>query len=189
MILKNKNNIIITIHLLYCMKYCLSSTNILKNNILLPTLYNDKCYPMSIEHIYPKCFLNHRHTNDFHNTFRASKNINNLRSNYMYSDVKNITWDHINNGNYISHKHKLFKPRDIDKGVIARAILYMKYKYNYNLLMNKNMLYNWCIKYEPTFKENLHNLNGIKIQGNDNPLISKFYDKNYICLLKYILEI
>ena len=187
MILKNIKFIII--NLLYCMKYCLSSNYILKNNILLPTLYNDKCCSMSIEHIYPKCFLHQRHANDFHNTFRASKSINNLRSNYMFSDEKNIIWEHINNGNYISHKHKLFNPRDSDKGIIARAILYMKYKYNYNLIINKNMLYNWCIKYEPTFKENLHNLNGIKIQGNDNPLISKFYDKNYICLLKYILEI
>ena len=184
-----KNIVFITINWLYCMKYFTSSKLLLKNNVLLPTLYNEKYCHMSIEHIYPKCFLHHTHTNDFHNTYRASKTINNIRSNYMYSDIKNITWEYVDNDNYISHKHKLFKPRDIDKGVIARAILYMKYKYNYNLLMNKNILYDWCIKYEPTIKEQLHNLNGVQIQGNDNPLISKFYDKNYICLLKYILEI
>lgn len=183
-----KNIVFITINWLYFMKFGINSRLLLKNNILLPILYNDKCNHLSNEHIYPKCFLHTIHTNDFHNIFRASKSINNIRSNYMYSDIKNITWEYINNGNYISHKHKLFKPRDEDKGIIARAILYMKYKYNYNLLMNNNILYNWCLKYEPTIKEQLHNLNGIKIQGNDNPLISKFYDKNYICFINYILE-
>jgi hypothetical protein len=184
-----KHILVITINWLYYMKYSPNSKHLLKNNILLPTLYNDKYGPMSIEHIYPKCYLNKDHFYDFHNTFRASKCINNIRSNYMYSDIKNITWEYVNNDNYISHKYKLFNPRDIDKGIIARAILYMNYKYDYKLLVNKQILFNWCLKHEPTIKEQLHNLNGFKLQGNYNPFISKFYDKDYICFLKYILEL
>jgi endonuclease I len=179
----------IAINWLYYMKYSSNPRNILKNNILLPTLYNDKYGPTSNEHIYPKCFLNKDHYHEFHNIFRASKSINNIRSNYMFSDKKNIIWEPINKDNYISHKHKLFNPRNIDKGIIARAILYMNYKYEYDLLVNKEMLYDWCLKYEPTIHEKLHNLNGFKVQGNYNPLISNFYDKNYICFLKNILEI
>jgi len=175
--------ILLTINCVYYMKYFPSSKLILKNNILLPILYNDKCCSISIEHIYPKCFLSKEHYYDFHNTFRACKSINNIRSNYMFSDTKNITWININYGNYISHKHKLFKPRDQDKGIIARAILYMSYKYKYKIFMDKHILYNWCLKYEPSIKEQLHNLNGYKIQGNYNIFISKFYDKNYYKLL------
>ena len=171
------------------MKFFPSSKQILKNNILLPTLYNDKSEIMSIEHVYPKCFLKELHNNDFHNTFRASKFINNLRSNYMFSDIKNISWIHVSNDNYISHKYKLFNPRNTDKGIIARAILYMNYKYDYKIIMCKDIIYKWCINYEPTFKEKLHNFYGYKIQGNYNPFISKFYDKNYIHFLKYTLEL
>lgn len=171
------------------MKYSSNPKNILKNNILLPTLYNDKYGPMSNEHIYPKCFLNKKHYYEFHNIFRASKGINNIRSNYMFSDLKNISWTAINKDNYISHKHKLFNPRNIDKGIIARAILYMNYKYNYKLFVNKHILYNWCLKYEPTIYEKLHNINGFKIQGTNNLFISNFYNKDYIYFLKHVLEI
>lgn len=182
-----KNVLFYTINLVYFMKICPSSKQILKHNTILPTLYNEKYGHMSIEHIYPKCFLIQNHYNDFHNTFRANKVINNIRSNYMFSDIKNISWLYVGNDNYISHKHKLFNPRDIDKGIIARAILYMNYKYNYKFLMNKDILYNWCINYEPDIKEQLHNINGYKLQGNYNPFISKFYDKDYSDFVQYIL--
>ena len=65
----------------------------------------------------------------------------------------------------------------------------MNYKYNYKLLMNKDILFNWCINYEPTIKEKLHNLNGKHIQGNNNPFISNFYDKNYTQFVKKILKL
>jgi endonuclease I len=161
---------------------------ILKNNKLLPILYNENSNIISIEHIYPKCFLNKDHFSDFHNTFRSSKKINNLRSNYMFSDLKNITWIHIHDNNYISHKYKLFNPRDCDKGIIARAMLYMTYQYNYKILMDKRILYNWCMNYKPTIHENLHNFNGKKIQGNFNPFISKFYDKDYDYFVNQIIN-
>jgi endonuclease I len=180
---------VIYINWFYYMKYFPSSKHILKNNILLPTLYNNKYKQISIEHIYPRCYLKKDHHNDFHNTFIACKSINNIRSNYMYSDIKNITWKHIGYNNYISHEYKLFNPRDDDKGIIARAILYMIYKYNYKILMDKVILYNWCLNNEPSIKEEFHNLNGYKLQGNNNPFISKYYDKDYINFLRYILQI
>jgi hypothetical protein len=164
------------------------SKNMLKNNDLLPILYNNKYNLLSIEHVYPKCFLKKEHYNDFHNMFASSKYLNNLRSNYMYSDYKNITWLSIDNDNSISHKYKLFNPRDSDKGIIARAILYMCYEYNYKILMDKNILYNWCIKYQPTISEYLHNKNGYSIQGNNNQFITKYYKKDYYNFVKDFLD-
>lgn len=184
-----KHILIIAINWLYYTKYYPNKKHLVKNNILLPILYNDNHCPMSIEHIYPKCFLKKDHFDDFHNMFKASKYINNIRSNYMYSDLQNITWQYAYNNNYVCHKYKLFNPRDIDKGIIARAILYMNYKYNYKLLVNKQILFNWCLKYEPNTNEHLHNLNGLIFQGNSNPFISKFYDQDYICFIKNILDL
>ena len=158
--------------------------DILKNSRFLPILYNDKYHSMSIEHVYPKCYLKKEHYNDFHNMFKSSKYFNNLRSNYVFSDQKNMSWISINNDNYISHKHKLFNPRDCDKGIIARAILYMSYEYNYKLFIDKNILYNWCIKYQPTINEKFHNIKGYAIQGNHNIFISNYNKHNYFYFLK-----
>lgn len=165
-----------------------NSKNILKTNILLPILYNDNQRTISIEHVYPKCFLKREHYNDFHNMFKSSKYLNNLRSNYMFSDNKNINWMRLDNNNYISHKYKLFNPRECDRGIIARALLYMSYQYNYKILMDKNILYNWCIKYQPTIKEYLHNKNGYNLQGNNNIFITEFYQYNYNYFLKDFLD-
>lgn len=156
---------------------------ILKNNIMLPTLYyfNDKS---SIEHIYPKSLLLKKDYDNFHNLYRASAKINNIRSNYKFSDDKNINWIKLNNNNYINHRYKLFNPNDNDKGIISRSLLYMSYQHNYKLFINKNIIYNWCINNKPHINEILHNIYGINIIGHDNPFITYYYHKNY----KYFLQ-
>lgn len=151
---------------------------ILKNNIVFPKLYNinDKS---SLEHIYPKSLLLKKDVNDIHNIYCASKKINNIRSNYIFSDETKINWIKINNDNFICHHNKLFNPNNNDKGIISRALLYMTFKHKYKLYINKNTLYKWCINYQPDIKEQLHNIYGLQILGYDNPFITKFYDKNY----------
>lgn len=151
---------------------------ILKNTLLFPQLYNNND-KSSLEHIYPKSLLLKTHVNDIHNIYCASKKINNLRSNYIFSDVAKINWIKINKDNFICHHYKLFNPCDKDKGIISRALLYMTFKHNYKLYINKNILYKWCINYQPDIKEQLHNIYGLQILGHDNPFITKYYDKNY----------
>jgi hypothetical protein len=161
---------------------------IIKNdNNLLPILYSKKD-AISLEHIYPKHLLNVSHYNDYHNIFKASKKLNNARSNYIFSDNLNIKWDKLSDDNYISNKYKLFMPREKDRGIIARSMLYMTYKYNYQIIMDKEILYKWCLKYNPQFDEYLHNLYIKNHFGYDNPLITKFYDNNYILFINNILK-
>jgi len=160
---------------------------ILKNEIVFPKLYNidDKS---SLEHIYPKSLLLKKDVNDIHNIFCASKRINNIRSNYIFSDDLSIKWTKINNNNYICHYNKLFNPNNNDKGIISRALLYMTYKHNYKLYINKNILYKWCMNNHPDIKEQLHNVYGLQILGYDNPFITKYYDKNYIKFITNFLN-
>lgn len=169
---------------------CINNYNFkhfIKNNKLLPILYSKNDY-MSLEHIYPKHLLNVEHYNDYHNIFSASKKINNLRSNYVFCDNKHIKWDIGIDNNYISNKYKLFMPREKDRGIIARTMLYMTYKYNYNIIMDKNTLYNWCLDYKPNMNEYLHNLYITQYFGYSNPLITKYYDKNYIKFINHIID-
>jgi DNA-binding MltR family transcriptional regulator len=41
---------------------------------------------MSLEHIFPKCYMNKKSYNDLHNIFKCNNLINNYRSNYKYTD-------------------------------------------------------------------------------------------------------
>ena len=171
---------------------CISHSNnnfkqIIKNDNLLPVLYSKKD-SMSLEHIYPKHLLNVLHYNDYHNIYKASKKLNNLRSNYIFSDNPNIKWDKLIDDNYISNKYKLFMPREKDRGIIARSMLYMTYKYNYTKLMDDDTIIHWCLKYKPNINEVLHNIYIKKYFGYDNPLISKYYDKNYIYFINNIIN-
>ena len=129
---------------------------IIKNNNLFPILYSDKG-SMSLEHIYPKHLLNPNHYNDYHNIFKASKELNNARSNYVFSDNINIKWQKIKDDNYISNNYKLFMPREKDRGIIARSILYMRYKYNYRIIMDNETIIKWCLKYKPNINKSYKN--------------------------------
>ena len=162
---------------------------LLINNFKLPIIYSD-IGPLSLEHIYPKSFLNKSEHFEYHNIYSASRKINNYRSNYIFSNkYNNITWIHVGNNNFINHKKKLFSPRDEDKGIIARSILYMKYKYNYDIIMNKEELLEWCLLHKPNFNEILHNYH-VKLYSdyhNDNIFITKFNDKKYYKFIKEII--
>ena len=41
---------------------------------------------MSLEHIFPKCYMNKKSFNDIHNIYKCNNLINNCRSNYKYTD-------------------------------------------------------------------------------------------------------
>lgn len=158
-----------------------SSRNPQIYNINLKHLDNNR---PSLEHIFPKCYMNKKSFNDLHNIFTCNSVINNNRSNYKFIDKTNsyplTTFININN-NYYSHKLKLFIPEDDSKGIIARSIMYMvyTYKYRYDKVIDTDNLINWCMMYPPTKEEINHNNDVFKKQFKRNKFIDLYQKKNY----------
>jgi endonuclease I len=176
----------------------LSFRSVLVKCLEYPQIYNfnlNKIYnnQQTLEHIFPKCYMNKNTYNDMHNIFSCNKDINNIRSNYKFIDSKNKEYyDNINHfynikhtDNYCSPKLKLFIPENDSKGIISRCIMYMsyEYKYNYEKIIDYDNLIEWSIKYPPTKQEYLHNTFVFKKQYKKNQFIDLYYKKNYI---KYI---
>ena len=175
--------------------YVKSNNDISKNNVY------------SLEHIFPSSYMVNDAKNDMHNLFKTTKILNNARSNYKYSDyeeniiysnntwlfVKNdITtndWIKLENTNYVNHKKKLFIPTDNSKGIISRSILYIIFKYKFDLdkIINIDTLLTWYLKYPPTDSEKYHNNFVKKIQYNDNKFISSY--KSNIKMIRKIKNI
>ena len=158
------------------MKLSYTTKLFLKKSALIPILYTTilNQHVKSLEHIYPKSLCNKPHNKDIHNIYPTSYNLNFIRSNYNYSILNISDSDVINiNNNLISKKRQLFYPRKEDRGIVARAILYMNYNYNYNKFENLEMYLEWNNKYKPTFNEYIHNEFAYKIQGNRNIFIDQ----------------
>jgi len=158
--------------------YLGKNTNIINNNI-------NKIY--SIEHVYPRSLLNKQHQYDMHNLFRTSDYLNNMRSNYKFTDKeeqKNLNsneWIKLEYFNYVNKKTKLFIPNDNSKGVIARTLMYLAYTYNYNpyKVISPPNLIKWCEENPPDDKEIFHNKISKLMQDNDNKFISEYNGKFY----------
>ena len=140
---------------------------------------------MSLEHIFPKCYMNKKSFNDLHNIFKCNNLINNCRSNYKYTDDKLLDSFEFrklyNTDNYISSNYKLFIPEKESRGIIARAIMYMSFEYNYNInkVIDNNVLINWCLDYPPNSQELYHNQMAFMKQYKKNKFIELYYKKNY----------
>ena len=167
----------------------------LANNNLLDEHYNtikyNSCKDLTAEHIFPQSFLK-EYPNakfDMHNIFLTAQKINNGRSNYKFMDesriLKNIDNEYYfntNNGlikynretNYKNNKLRLFIPYYKNRGIIARSIAYMKFKYENITLENVidlDILLYWNYMYPPTKVEELQNEKINLIQGNYNHFI------------------
>jgi len=174
----------------------------IKNSIIHsydnPKIYNinlkyiDHSRP-TLEHIFPRCYMNKKSHHDLHNIFSCNSIINNNRSNYKFIDNSEInnypsnTFININD-NYLSHKYKVFVPENESKGIISRTIMYMSYtyKYRYDKIIDYENLINWCLMYPPTKEEINHNNIVFKKQYNRNKFIDLYQKKNYY---KYILNL
>ena len=161
--------------------YTLKSLLIIGNTT--PTIYTSiKNSKLSLEHIYPKSYMYKKHYNDAHNIFKCDAYINNMRSNYKYTDDYNITFTKLGDtNNYVNTKLKLFSPDEYSKGIIARAIMYMchEYKYDYKKIIDHNDLINWCLKYPPTKEEIYHNNLVFQKQKTRNLFIDLYNKKKY----------
>lgn len=140
---------------------------------------------MSLEHIFPKCYMNKKSFNDIHNIYKCNNLINNCRSNYKYTDeslLKLYEFKKLyDTDNYISSKYKLFIPEKESRGIIARSIMYMTFEYNYNFnkVIDSYNLINWCLDYPPNSQELYHNHIAFMKQYKKNKFIELYYKKNY----------
>ena len=137
----------------------------------------------TLEHIFPKCYMNKISYNDMHNIFKCNGEINNRRSNYKYTDerdLRNFTRIH-NTDNYISTKDQLFIPEEDSRGIIARTIMYMsyEYKYKYSKVIDTDVLIDWCMSYPPCKMEIHHNNDAFRKQYKRNKFIDLYCKKNY----------
>lgn len=143
---------------------------------------------MSLEHIFPKCYMNKRSFNDLHNIYKCNNLINNCRSNYKYMDDDLINSLDLyefkkvyETDNYISNKFKLFIPEKESRGIIARSIMYMSFEYDYkfNKIIDSDILIDWCLKYPPNKQEYYHNHIAFIKQYKKNRFIELYHKKNY----------
>ena len=156
--------------------YLTKNTNVLNNNI-------NQLY--SVEHIYPKSLLNKKDQFNMHNLFRTKNYINNMRSNYKYTDINDKKlldndWIKLEHDNYVNKHGKLFIPNKISKGIIARAIMYLAYNFDYNpyKIITPTNLLKWCIENPPDEKEIYHNKLANSLQHTNNKFIEE-YNKSY----------
>lgn len=169
--------------------FTLSLKSIIISNTT-PVIYTYlKSSKYNLEHVFPKCYIHKQHYNDMHNIFKSDIYINNARSNYKYIDKNDDEFKYHNinfkqlydSNNYVNSKLSLFIPDNNSKGLIARAIMYMSYKYNYDYkkIIDSDNLINWCFKYPPTKQEYYHNNLISQIQKNRNVFIDLYGNKKY----------
>lgn len=135
----------------------------------------------SIEHIFPRSFMQKRDHNDMHNTIRTISALNVNRSNYRFTDVTHLdydrkNWIQLDFGNYVNHKLQLFIPNEESRGFIARAILYMckEYGYNSSNVIYKDVLFQWFCMYPPDESEKYHNELVKQLQNKNNMYVSNY---------------
>jgi len=162
------------------------------NSIIIDSRHSSK---PTMEHIFPKCYMNKISHNDMHNIFKCNEYINNLRSNYKYIDFDNINdcnnFSKIaNSNNYIDIKNKLFIPEEESRGIIARTIMYMSYEYKlrYSKVINTSLLIDWCLNYPPIIEEINHNNMVFKKQYKRNKFIDLYNKKNYEKYIKGLFK-
>jgi len=155
------------------MKLTATMKMILRKSPLLPILYSNVVLNTTLEHIIPVSYMrNHIHARDIHNIYSTTDKMNQLRCNYEFDYLPRSCMKYENN--MICKKNKIIYPREEDRGIIARSILYMRDEYNYTNYGNIKLYEVWNKKYKPTEKEILHNEIGYLIQGKYNKYISNY---------------
>ncbi|WP_422667319.1 endonuclease [Buchnera aphidicola] len=106
---------------------------------------------------------------DLHNLQPAIGEINGDRSNFMYSQWNDISYQYGKCKIKIDFKNKRIEPPDRSKGIIARTYFYMHKKYSISLSKNQKKLFiMWDHKFPVTKWECLREKEIFKIQGNHN---------------------
>lgn len=156
------NNSNLNSYNLYSSKYNSSKFNSSKYYIY--TKYND----LTAEHIFPQSFTKQysKANKDMHNIYLTNYYTNNLRSNKKFS--------HIINENI---SKKIYIPCNYSRGIIARALVYMKYTYpllNLSSIIDYDIIILWNELYPPTEYEFKKNNIIFHYQGNKNIFIEDY---------------
>lgn len=106
---------------------------------------------------------------DLHNLVPSVGTINRIRSNYDFTDEKNLSSSiHGCNIKY-DRKKKLFTPPEHARGMIARIYLYMARKYHISLEPEQRQLFiKWHEMHPPRLWEVKRNEIIRKVQGDSN---------------------
>lgn len=170
-------------------------TSIIRKNIVfntkMPCIYTEKDYKIeekhiksmcSLEHIFPRSYLQKKDYSDMHNVVRTINELNVMRSNYKYVHEKDddCNWKNLSFDNYVNHKTRLFVPNNISRGFISRSILYMAKEYNYNIskIIDKEVLIKWFYEHPPCVEEIYHNQVVKELQNKNNMFISCYNKKS-----------
>jgi deoxyribonuclease-1 len=159
--------------------------------------YNENKKQMfNIEHIVPQSF-DSKVNCDLHMIFMCNRQLNHIRSNYVFIDDLYIKDKKMRNhfiyiihenGTYYTVMQKrrdyycgfsnyfgFFLPPEKSKGIIARSLLYYKDKYKNDDVLRKiidiNLLLEWNRKYQVCEMEYKRNEEIFRIQKNRNPFI------------------
>lgn len=108
---------------------------------------------------------------DLHNMYPASAPLVIARSDTIFGEINGDESRYLDC--YFERSGRTSEPRDIAKGNIARALLYMHTEYDLRLIEDIEMLKSWS-RMDPPSEQEL-NRNDIieRVQGNRNPFIDK----------------
>lgn len=160
---------------------------------------NNEISDPNLEHIVPKSVLRQlgaqysEAAEDLHNIFLTSKRINQIRSNYRFSDLPDMflrrtkikkvdkeCWLEIGCGMLINHRQKIFVPNQgPDKGIIARAILYMLSRFpqlHADDIIKGGMstLLLWNKMHPPSIAEILHSKRAAQLTNRSNIFLERY---------------
>ena len=174
-------------------KFASTIKNTMVLNNKMPCIYTEYDFKIdekhvrsmcSMEHIFPRSYLQKSDYGDMHNIVRTINELNVMRSNYKYVEDKDNDekWIQLEFDNYVNHKDRLFLPNEVSRGFISRSILYMVKEYNYqiNKVIDKDVLIKWFYAYPPCAKEKYHNEVVKDLQNKNNIFISQYNKKSKI---------
>lgn len=116
---------------------------------------------------------------DLHNIVPESGELNALRSNYRFGFLPHIPQTQFGNCQMkIDPQIRQVEPPPQTRGFIARAYLYMAERYHISLSQSQIQLFrHWNKQYPPEVWEVERNKRILDIQGNDNPYITQYQEK------------
>ncbi|MCD1127762.1 deoxyribonuclease I [Jinshanibacter sp. LJY008] len=111
---------------------------------------------------------------DLHNLQPAIGEINYDRSNFQFGQWNGPATQYGQCQMKVDFKSKTVEPPERARGVIARTYFYMRDRYHFRLSKQQTELFNvWNMFYPVTEWECERNQRILKVQGNDNPYVSK----------------
>ena len=111
---------------------------------------------------------------DLHNLYPSVGEVNQDRSNFRFSEWNATNKTYGKCQTVIDFKHRRVQPQPAARGIIARAYLYMQDRYGLKISKNQQKLFKaWDSKYPPDANECKRNELILKVQGNQNPFVSR----------------